>query len=205
MIKKTLIAIAVMAFVASVASAALVPLAGYDPFKVYPFDEASDDDSLKVDGKATVRWPYEFKFLDVCRIPVYMEIGMYIRVKDCDDKKIVVKQVDCADIRAKYGTKIGATDYHCYEGCVKNIEVVSNFAAVLDAEFRVLRDAEGNVKDGGKVIDQADGAVTPNEIPASTPTNVDVCVYMWKTNLENFAAGDEVRVGDVFIQAKPKV
>jgi hypothetical protein len=204
MIKRTLIAIALMAFVASLASAALTPLEGYDPFKVYPLD-LGDSRSLKVDGKATVRWPYEFKFLEVCRIPVYMEIGMYIKVIDCDKKKIVVKQVDCGDLRAKYGTHIGASDWHCYEGCVKDVEIVSNFPAVLDAEFFVLRDAEGNKKDGGKVIDQVDGAVTPNEIPASIKTKVEICVYMWKTDLENFTAGDEVRVGDVAIMAKPKV
>ena len=208
MIKRTLIVIAAIAFVASVASAALTPSPDYPgDLKVY-FKDLGDSRAIKVDGSVKVYWPYEFKFLEICTIPVYMQIGMYIRVVDCDkNKKIVVKQVDCADLKGAHPDDgIGSGDFVCYEGCIADLKIVSNFDAVMGAEFHKLKDAEGNVINGGKVIDKVNANVTPPDVLGDgLEHKVTACVWMWKTKIEKFKAGDEQRVGDLGILAKPKV
>jgi len=215
MIKRTLIAIAAIALVASVASAADVTTTSWGPNNELSIWNhlAGDSAATKVDGSIKVRWPFEYKYLEICRIPVYMKIGMYIKVIDCDKYKVVLQQVDCADLKSAHsGDDIKPEHYPCYEGCAKHkdsgsqgIKVISNFPAELSAKFYKLVDGEGNAKDGGKVIDKSNANVTPSEIPASTETKVDVCVWTWKTMLEKYGAGDEVKVGEVAVQARPKV
>ncbi len=213
MIKRTLIAIAAIALLTSVTFG--VTSTGWpesDP-KLFIWNHtAGDSAATKVDGKMTVRWPFEYKFLEICRIPVYMKIGMYIKVIDCDKYKVILEQVDCADLKKAHpGDDIKAEHYPCYEGCAKHkdgwqgVKVISNFPAELGATFYKLVDGEGNAKDGGKVIDKANANVTPSDIPASTETKVDVCVWTWKTKLEMYGAGDEVKVGEVAVTARPKV
>jgi hypothetical protein len=197
MIKRTLIVIAVIAFLASVVPsfATTVDTTTYPPFAVYSFSpHQSDDLAIKVDGKQTVRWPFEYKYLTICKIPVYMKIGMYIRVKDCNDKKIIIVQKDCEDAET---VGKGADQWPCYYGCV-TIEILSNF----NAEIR------GDLQDRTAVIngDKWSVSVTPNTIAGDGNYHaVDVCVKTWLAKIEKAAAGDEVKVGNLAIQARPQV
>lgn len=195
MIKRTLIAIGLMAFVASWAFATTIDSTTYPPFSVYSFSPDQDDDlAIKVDGKQTVRWPFDYKFLEICKIPVKMKIGMYIRVKDCDDKKIVLVQKDCEDAET---VGKGAGDWPCYYGCV-TISVLANF----NAELR------GRLVDRSSVIngDKWSVSVTPDNIPGDgNYHDVDICVKAWQAKIEKAAAGDEVDVAKLSVQARPKV
>ncbi|UCC96733.1 MAG: hypothetical protein JSW66_12915 [Phycisphaerales bacterium] len=200
MIKRTLIAFAVIAFVASIepAVAAIdtgfgsIDTESYPPFAIYNFDKGqSDDFAVKVDGKKTVRWPFQYEWLTICKIPLQMNIGMFIRVKDCDKAEIILEQVDCADI--------GADDdeWPCYEGCLDNpskLKVTSNF----DAEL------QGKVVDTTGVVNKkkTDVEVTPDEISAGS-TDVEVCVTAWEVEIEEGEPGTEVDVGYVALQARP--
>ena len=88
MVKKTLIAMAAVVLLASVAQAALEEFYfGRDKNRM-----------IKVDGSEKVRWPFEYKELKICCMPVKMAIGMWVEVEKCDDKKIILEQVDCGDI-----------------------------------------------------------------------------------------------------------
>jgi len=214
MIKRTLIAIAAMAFVASLAFAS-TDVTEWGPNGELDIWNHTHGDSAatKVDGSIKVRWPFKYEDLEICRIPVYMHIGMYIKVIDCDKYKVVLKQVDCADLRAaKNDDNIEDKDWPCYEGCAKHkdsgsqgIKVISNFPAVLSAKFYKLVGDDGKAKDGGKVIGKSGASASPEEINASTETKVDICVWAWETKLEQYGAGDEVRVGDVAVQARPQI
>ncbi|MHC4509633.1 MAG: hypothetical protein ACYTAO_11840 [Planctomycetota bacterium] len=197
MIKRTLIAFAVIAFVASVVPAANTKdTDSYPPFEVYSFDVGqSDDQAVKVDGKKTVRWPFDYKFLEICRIPLKMKLGMYIRVKDCDKSstEIVLKQKDCEDVL------IGKQAKHwpCYYGC-ETIKILANFNAEIDA--KVVSQSDVIDEDDTKAWADPDNIVGDGEYHS-----VDICVKTWETKIEKGAAGDETKVGYVSVLARPEV
>jgi hypothetical protein len=196
MIKKTLIAFAAMAFVVSIVPAAnTVDEDSYAPFSVYSFDVGqSDDQALKVDGKKTARWPFDYKWLEVCRIPLKMKLGMYIRVKDCDKSstEIVLQQKDCEDLGR------AAKEWPCYYGC-ETIKVLANFNAEIRGKVVSTSDVIDNVNDTKTTAD-------PDNIPGDGEYhNVEICVTTWETKIEKGQAGDETVVGYVSVQARPEV
>jgi hypothetical protein len=180
MIKRTLIAIAVVALLATSVHAAITEY--YFP------------GTIKVDGsdKPELRWPYEicYKPLPVCNIPIVMKVGMYVQVKDCHKKKITLVQVPCADINKK------ASEYPCYLGCV-SFDVRSNFdvkmGAVLKKEGEVINKWSAYY-DGDDVV-PGDGDWHP----------VKLCVQAWLTQIWKAAPGDTVPVGSVDVTVKPNV
>jgi hypothetical protein len=187
MIKKTMIAVAAMAFLASAIPA-------FAAISVWQFtDEQSDDLALKVDGKETVRWPFDYKFLEICRIPIKMKVGMFIRVKDCDDKKITLVQKDCED----QVINKDADDWPCYFGCVE-VDISANFEAELDTKLYANEDVEDAVDDWSASID-------PKTIMPGEKTSVEICVKAWKVKLEDIDYGDSISIGEVAILARPNV
>jgi len=64
--------------------------------------------------------------LDLCCIPVWLEVGMYAEVYDCGNQKIILKQVPCLQLA---GTSHD-NDYPCYYGCT-NFGVRGNFPMLL--------------------------------------------------------------------------
>jgi hypothetical protein len=194
MIKKALLVIAVIAFAVPVI-ATTVDEETYPPFAVYSFSpDQSDDLAIKVDGKQTVRWPFEYKWLEICRIPVKMKIGMYIKVKDCDDKKVVLVQKDCTDAET---VNKGAGDWPCYYGCV-TLQILANFKAQIRGQLvertAVINGDKWSVSSSGSPID-GDGNYH----------DVTLCVKTWLTKIEKAAAGDEVNVAELSVQARPDV
>jgi hypothetical protein len=178
MVKRMLIAIAVLAFVATSVQALDYP--SDDPNYTGPDATIKRDDS----------WPTEYIALELCDIPVLMDVGMYVQVKECDKRKIVLKQVTCTSIGK------GKDDFPCYEGCDSDVEVRANFAAVLSTK---LTKAEGSpIKDWEASIDDP---LIPGD---GVYKKVTVCVKAWKTEIWNAGPGDEVKVGTVTLMVKPQ-
>ena len=119
MIKKTLIAIALVAFLATFVHTAQ---GGIEEFY---FEKTGNGGhtSIKVEGKdkPTIRWPYEicYEKLDLCTIPIYMEVGMFVQIYECSKKKIILKQVSCESIGKE------SKHYPCYKDC-EDLTVRSN-------------------------------------------------------------------------------
>jgi len=180
MIKRTLIAIALVALLAASANAELT-LSG-DKLWV------GDHHAVKVDGSQNVRWPFEYKALTVCTIPVKMHVGMYVQVQDCKKKKIVLQQVDCGDISK------GDGDYPCYLGCV-SFDVRANFEVKMGQSLHKDGDV---IKDWSCYYDGGD--VVPGDGDYHT---MKVCVKAWNTQIYNASPGDEVTVGSIDITVKP--
>jgi hypothetical protein len=183
MLKRTLIAIAVVALLVTSVHASIE-----DPY----YFTAGDHAAIKIDGKdtPTIRWPYKIVYdeLVVCNIPIKMKVGMYVQVKDCKKKKIVLEQVSCADISK------GDEDYPCYFGCVE-FEVRANFDVKLGSALH----KEGDVIGGWSAY--YDGGDT---IPGDGDYHgVKLCVKAWKTAIYKAAPGDEVAVGSVDVTVKP--
>jgi hypothetical protein len=182
--KRTLIAIAVVALLATSVHAAIE-----DP---YYFSGPDKQAAVKVDGKdtPTIRWPYKIVYdeLVVCNIPIKMKVGMYVQVKECKNKKIILEQVNCADIGK------GDGDYPCYLGCV-DLQVRANFEVKLGHALHKDGDVIGDwaaYYDGGDVV-PGDGDYH----------DVKLCVKAWKTAIYKAAPGDEVAVGSVDVTVKP--
>jgi len=179
MIKRTLIAIAVVGLLATSVHAALTE---------HYFGPDDKSYAVKVDGSDKVRWPWEYKFLTVCSIPIKMHVGTYVQIKECKDKKIVLQQVDCGDINK------GANDWPCYLGCV-SLDVRANVEVKMGASLEKVGDT---VKDWEWYYDGGDIVAGDGDYHS-----VKVCVKAWNTQIWKAAPGDEVDVGKIHIQVKP--
>jgi hypothetical protein len=186
MVKRTLIAIALVAFLASTAPADIEvfywgPMGGGDLNK---------EQGVKVDGNEKVFWPYEYKELAVCTMPILMELGMYVDVKDCKDREIILHQVDCAEIDK------GVNDFPCYLDC-EDISVRANF------DVKMGTDIDKN----GSVLNEVEGFYMGGDVVAGDGNyhTVTVCVRAWKARLYLGSYGDEVKVGTLYVTAKPDV
>jgi hypothetical protein len=190
MIKRTLIAIAVVALLASTVHAGSYSI--WDP---YYFSNSDRGYSVKVDGKETkdFRWPYTITYqsLTICNIPVKMKVGMYVQIENCKDKKILLEQVPCADIGKSDGS-----DYPCYLDC-ETFNVRANFEAKMGATLH----KEGSVIEGDNFGTYYDGGdVVPGD---GDYHEVKLCVKAWKAAIFKAAPGDEVTVGSVDVTVKP--
>ena len=170
MIKKSLIAIAMLAFLAATVQAADIPLG---------------PGALKYDD----HWPWTYTELDVCCIPIYMDVGYYVWI-NCADVKLILKQIDCGAIG-----KSVTDDFPCYRGCT-TFQILANFEVKLGC--RVDAEGYGVLVDKECSLDKT--VVGPT---TSGAEDVEVCVNAWNTNTWAILPGDEVRVGRVCITAKP--
>ena len=180
MIKRTLIAIAVVALLASSAQAL-----GPDPHT-----GGGNSPAIKVNiEKLDIGWPFEYKALDLCVIPVYMNVGYYVQLEKCHERKVKLVQVDCGDMEK-------GSDWPCYQDC-EDMKIRANFEAKIGAK---LENKTG-------VIDKMDAYFKGGDIvDASGDWNtITVCVEAWKTKLWEQAPGSQVKVADLVITVKPNV
>ena len=165
MVKRSLIAIAVVALLATSVQAV--------------------DPNLKYDD----HWPYEYIAIDLCVMPVYMDVGMYVQLKECEKKSIILKQVDCAEIGK------GSGDYPCYVDC-ETFDIRANFEVKLGTK---LTKASPTVITNWEAYYDGDTTV-PGDGNYYTRT---VCVKAWKTEIWKAAPGDKVPVGTLAVTVKP--
>jgi hypothetical protein len=196
MVKRTLIAMTVIALLATVSWADWVE----DPFTDYNlgWPNGGNYTAVKVEGKDTYEkdflWPYEisisYKPLIICNIPVTMEVGMYVQIDKCKDLKLALAQDDCGELG------IAADKYPCYWGCV-DFKVRSNFDVMLGAEFHQDGDilAEANTEvyyDSGNPV-TGDGDYH----------DVKLCMKAWSAAIYKATPGETIGVGNIDITVKP--
>jgi len=183
MMKRTLIVIAVVAALATSAQAL-----GPDP---HTGTLEGKFQSIKVNiQKLEIGWPFEYKALDLCVIPVYMHVGYFVQVEECNKRKIVLVQVECADIGK------GGGDWPCYKDCEK-LKIRANFEVKLGLKKAKVGDI---IKDWSAYFNGSD------TVDASGNWNeIEVCVDAWKAQLFKHAPGTEVKVGEVTVTVKPNV
>jgi hypothetical protein len=184
MVKKSIIAIALIGMLATVSFA----------------QDAQVPGQFKVDGK----WPVTCTYtpVEICRIPVVLEVGMFIEIENCKDKKIVLKQVSC----------IAPQTFPCYKGCV-TIKVRANFDAKLGLKLYKLTPtppAVAIINGSNWKAYFSDGAIP---VPVTADTwlitgngnyqSVDVCVEAWDANIYAGTPGTQNPVGEVAVTAIP--
>jgi len=183
MVKKSIFAIALIGMLATVS---------------YSQDIWGATGQIKVDGM----WPCEYVPLEICRIPIVMDVGMFIEIENCNKKKIVLKQVTCPP----------GQGFPCYKGCT-NIKVRGNFQAQLglilyDTSNGVISDFFGN-KNWKAYF--TDGVTTATSWIIDGDGNwhaVDVCVETWDANIYKVNPGNDacktaIPIGEVAVTAVP--
>jgi len=175
MVKKCMIALAVVALMVTAVQAAT------------PSPDDQPAGSIKRDGD----WPWTYKAIDICTIPVYMNVGHYVQIKDCQDRELVLQQVDCDSIGK------GGDDFPCYSAC-EDIEVRANFRAIFGASLSkgsvgILTDTSVYWKDDD------------NQIEGSSDwEKLTICMDAWKAEIWKAAApNDKLQVGTITINVKP--
>jgi len=187
MVKKSLIAIAVVALIAATAQAGL----GEGAY----FDEDDPDISYKEDGK----WPHVYIEVDICTIPIYMEVGYYVTIEDCDKLEITLKQVTCASIGED------DDDFPCYEGCVRVDGKSSKEYFKARANFDAIFGAE--VEEIGDVLDKTDVYWVDDLKTIDGDGDwhkLTVCVTAWKTDIYEAGPDNELEVGELILNVKPE-
>jgi hypothetical protein len=163
MVKKCIIAFAVVALMVTVVRA--------------------DSPAIKRDGD----WPWTYTAIDLCKMPVYMNVGHYVQLKECHKRELKLAQVDCT----------GGREFPCHSGC-EEIEVRANFPAVFGAKLQnkhaILDKTDVYWKDGDNQIDGSTGGWE----------KLTICVDTWKTQQWKAAQPDDkLKVADLMITVKP--
>jgi hypothetical protein len=167
MVKKSIIALAVVALMVTVVQA--------------------DTNPIKKDGD----WPYTYKAIDLCTMPVYMNVGHYVQLKECNKREIKLVQVACSDIGK------GGGDFPCYTDC-EEITVRANFPAIFGASLSKI----GGILDKTSLYWKDD----INQISGSTGDweKLTICMDAWKAQIWKAATPDtKLKVGELTINVKP--
>jgi len=123
-------------------------------------------------------WPCTFVALEITSIPVVMDIGYYVRIKDQDKLSIKLVQDE--------------QDIHKFKGCTDMV-VESNFNLVLSC----------SISKTGAIAGDYSCSVDPATVNAGS-TTVKVCATLTNANLTGQAAGtNNVQVATVKIKVKP--
>ena len=126
----------------------------------------------------THTWPVQFIPLEITTIPVVMDIGFYIRIKDQDRLRIKLVQDEL--------------DIHKFKGCV-DMAIESNFNLELSA----------SISKTGAIAGDYSCSLTPSTAQAGS-TTVQVCATLKNAVLTGQLAGTkDVQVATVKIKVRP--
>jgi hypothetical protein len=130
----------------------------------------------------THEWPCTFVAMEITSIPVVMDIGYFIKIKDQDKLKIKLVQ--------------DTTDLHKFTGCTV-MKVQSNFNAALECSI-----SKTGAVDGKYSCSLDPATVAPGE------TSVNVCAELKEAVLAAgsttaLAGQKDVQVATVKIKVKP--
>jgi len=181
MVKKSIIAIALISMLATVS---------------YGQDQWGVPGQIKVDGLWPATITIDYTPQEICRIPVFIKVGMFIEIENCSQKKIVMSQVNCP----------GGQSFPCYKGCV-TLKIRANFEAKLSLKLYKT----SSIISGGWGGDNwkayfTDGSTTSTTWIVSGDGNwnqVDLCVEAWDANIYGAAPNTQQQVGEVAILAVP--
>jgi len=123
-------------------------------------------------------WPTQFVSVEVTSIPVVMDVGFWVRIKDQDKLRIKLIQ-DEADI-------------HKFKGCTDMV-VENNFNLVLSVSISAT----------GAVPGDYSASIDPSNLPAGGGT-VKVCATLTKADLSKTPGNSkDVQVATVKVKVKP--
>lgn len=126
----------------------------------------------------THEWPCQFISLEITSIPVVMDVGYYVRIKNQDSLRIKLVQDEL--------------DIHKFKGCTDMV-VESNFNCILSASITKTGAIDGSYSVSLDTTNCNAGSTT-----------VKVCATLTNANLTGQPAGTkDVQVATVKIKVKP--
>jgi len=129
-------------------------------------------------------WPTSYIPQEVTEIPVLMDVGYWVSIKDQDKLKIKLQQ----------------KDIHTYEGCT-DIKVSCNFDLTLSTSISQYVDPVSGAKIDGKYS----SSVNPADINAGVDQTATVCATLKEANLSTVTGGTkDVRVATVKVKVVPR-
>lgn len=147
---------------------------------------------VKIDGLWPAVIEITYEKLEICRIPIYIKVGMFIEVENCNKKKITLEQVNCPS----------GQSFPCYKGCVE-IKVRANFEAQISLKLYKI----GSIINKWKAyFTNDDGATTSDTWIVPGDGNwevVDICVEAWDANIYGASPNETHTAGEVAILAVP--
>ena len=178
MVKKCLIAIAVVALLVTTVQAG--------------------SPSLKKEG--TWPWTKIYDSVNICTFNVKLEVGHYVQLKNCtgDHKReMKLEQVECSSIG-----KSNSGDFPCYEDCV-DLEVRANFPATFGASFD--RHAGDVTIIGGDKYSLWWDADRDTIVGDGSWEDLKLCMKAWDVELWNSEQiSGWAKVGTITISVKPQ-
>jgi hypothetical protein len=127
-------------------------------------------------------WPghWVWDAQDICTIPVYVKIGMFVQILNQGDLEIILNQ----------------TDWQTYEGCV-DFQIKCNFRVELGCHVTSTGAMPGTYScsiSGGNVVEPT---------YSGDAATRDVCVRVEEARIVHLEPNDKVKVADVTITVKP--
>ena len=177
MIKKCLIAIAVVALLVTTVQAG----------DTYP--------AIKEEG--TWPWTKIYDEMDICTMPVKLEVGHYVQIYKCNKLEIKLVQVPC-DTIGKSGK------FPCYEDCV-DIKARANFPATFGARFDDSdSDLDTDIIGDNHSLDW--GPPDDDEIEGTGSwEDLKLCMTAWEVELWNSGkTSGWLKVGEITLTVKPQ-
>jgi hypothetical protein len=167
-----------------VLAASLLTVGAYARDYVTP---TGDTVNWEYDGSSSERkaeaynWPATYDFKDVCVIPVKMDVGFWIKVVDCKNKELKLKQVEI----------------HKYAGSV-DVTIQCNVNIALNVYW--------TKKDGVDLGNySASAGVSPGTLDAPGGT-VTISLTLGDVDLSKLMGGtNAIQVGTVTLQVRPNV
>jgi hypothetical protein len=144
------------------------------------------------------QWPWEYKKLNLCKMPVYMQVGHYVQIKDCGDYELIVEQIPCEGERPE-GIGKGSGDFPCFTGC-EEIKVRANFPAILGASL----ENKASLIDKSSLFWKDDKKVLIGGGSGDAWETFHICLDLWKVKMWQAGAyNSKLKIADVVINVKP--
>jgi len=136
--------------------------------------------------------PWKSKPIDLCKFPVSMKVGHYVQLKECNKRKIELKQVKCSEISQDNAK------FPCYKGS-DVIEVRANFPAIFTASISKNEGKEDMLKDVNlyweKGVNTIQGGVGWEELT--------LCLEVSGAEIWKSAVVGTIEVGEITIEVMP--
>lgn len=213
MIKKGLFAVVLLAMVAfTVQAGDLAPTNGKLKVDSSTIDTTDTNDVQYMSSWPSTEkiwWPYTicYEELEICQIPIKMEIGMYAELENCApgifQKKIVLKQVACTTITKSNGFAGTSADFPCYKGCT-DIRLRANFNMKLGTVLYKQQVNGQYIVNNWRAYYTTKYRTPGDVIPGLMDwQSTELCVDAWQASLYYATVGTEVQVGEVAVTVKP--
>jgi hypothetical protein len=126
------------------------------------------------------------------RVNTVEEVGSFVHIEGCNEKKIELVQVDCGDIG-----KNTQGDWPCYKGC-ERIRIRAN----CEVKLGLKKEKNGYILNKWEAYFDGNHIVTAN----SGWNEIEICVVAWKAKLyEKNTPGIPGKIGELIITVQPRV